>query len=72
MTENLSGRAMASSLDLVALNQLRSELEDSWESVGPRGAHCDQSSASSSRSFFFVSFFVFANIGQGLGIRDKG
>ncbi len=49
MTENLSGRAMASSLDLVALNQLRSELEDSWESVGPRGA---QSSASSSRSFF--------------------
>ena len=31
VTENLSGRAMASSLDLVALNQLRSELEDSWE-----------------------------------------
>ena len=69
MTENLSGRAMASSLDLVALNQLRSELEDSWESVGPRGA---QSSASSSRSFLFVSFFVFANIGRGLGISDEG
>ncbi len=38
--------------------------------VGLRG--CDQASASSSRSFFFVSFFVFANIGRGLGIRDKG
>ena len=37
-----------------------------------RGAQRDQTSASSSRSFFVVSFVVFANIGRGLGIRDEG